>query len=291
MSLFGRIRNRIARSAGRALSHIVDRIILPSPSTHPMNLTSIKRAAQHLKGQPRVLVCVGSGLSAESGVPTFRGPGGMFYEAKIARLTHVDTFESDQRREMMGWYQERRDLLDTIKPNPGHHALIGLCQTGNYTIATQNVDHLLEAASDEADFRPEILHLHGSLLEVRCHDCGRSFEDLTLDLETLPTCEHCGGPLRPGVVWFGESLPHAALQTSAEASQQADVCLILGTSGLVHPAAALPETARQFGATLIEVNPNPTALSDISDIIIRGKTGEVLPVLLKEVERLNKIKE
>ena len=273
----------LARSIGRRGLTVVDRLIdTYYHPNHPMSQDAIERAATHLIGEPNVLVCAGSGLSVASGVPTFRGEDGMFRDDKIARLTRVQTFETD-RREMMEWYQARRDKLDTLEPNPGHRALVKLARNGHYTFATQNVDHLLEAAADIEGYRPPIHHLHGSLLDVRCHDCGLSFEDLTLDLGELPTCDRCGGPLRPGVVWFGESLPAAALQQSAEAAQNADVCLVVGTSGLVHPAAALPDTARQHGATLIEVNPNPSALSDLCHILIRDKAGTALPALYDRV--------
>lgn len=249
-----------------------------------MVTAAIKRSAEKLQGQPRVVVCVGSGLSAESGVPTFRGPAGITYEADVARLTRVETFLSDQRMEMLAWYQERRELLRGLEPNPGHHALVSLAQTGEYLIATQNVDHLLEVASEAQGYRPEILHLHGSLLEVKCHDCGHSFEDLWFDLSAGPRCELCGGPFRPGVVWFGEGLPDGTLERSLEAAKNADVCLILGTSGLVYPAALIPEIARRFGATLIEVNPNRSEFSDMAEIVVRGKTGEVLPEISRRVE-------
>ncbi len=249
-----------------------------------MDLDALRRAAAALKAADKVLVCAGSGLSAESGVPTFRGPGGVFQDADIARLTHVDTFHSSHRSEMLHWYQARRDLLHKIHPNPGHIALIQLARQATYTIATQNVDHLLEAASDEVGFRPEIIHLHGSLLEVRCDDCDYCTEDLALDLSAEPTCDRCSGPLRPGVVWFGEALPEGALERSVQAAEDCDVCLILGTSGLVYPAAALPETARRHGATLIEVNPNPSALSDLCQVLIRETTGEALPRLFDLVQ-------
>lgn len=249
-----------------------------------MTQTAIDRAAAALGGDPNVLVCAGSGLSVESGVPTFRGEDGMFRDSDLATLTHVTTFETERKR-MLRWYQDRRDQLDTIDPNPGHRALIKLSRTGDYTFATQNVDHLLEAAAEEEGYRPPIYHLHGSLLEVRCHECGHSFEDLKLDLGQLPSCERCGGPLRPGVVWFGESLPDDALAHSNDAARKADVCLVVGTSGLVHPAAALPDIARRQGATLIEVNPNKSALSDICDILIRDKAGTALPELYDAVDR------
>ncbi|TXD39135.1 NAD-dependent protein deacylase [Lujinxingia vulgaris] len=281
----------IARAVVRKVidraADLVPPMLDPRLRSQRMNLPAIDRAAHVLKGKPRVLVCVGSGLSAESGVPTFRGPGGIYSDEEIAHLTHVDTFETD-REHMLRWYQERREQLHSIHPNPGHEALIGLAQTGDYTVSTQNVDHLLEAASDAAGFRPSIYHLHGSLLSVRCHVCDYEVEDLHLDLGEQPGCPKCGGPLRPGVVWFGETLPEDALEKSMEVARNAEVCLILGTSGLVYPAAALPETARRHGATLIEVNPHLSALSDISDIVIRGRTGEVLPVLLRRVQDLNR---
>ena len=245
----------------------------------------IQQAAEHLSDDPTVLVCAGSGLSVESGVPTFRGEDGMFRDDDIARLTRVTTFETD-RRDMMKWYQDRREQLRELEPNAGHLALIELARdTGDYVFATQNVDHLLEAASSELGYRPPIHHLHGSLLEVRCHHCGFSFEDLRLDLGELPTCEQCGGPLRPGVVWFGEALPTMPLRRSSEAAERCDVCIVVGTSGLVQPAASLPVTAKSSGATLIELNPNSTALSDACDILIRDKAGTALPALLEEVKR------
>ena len=281
-----RLTRRLLGAAGRQALSVADWILdTYYHPRHDMDDRAINRAAEHLVRAQRVLVCAGSGLSAESGVPTFRGKDGIFRDPAIARLTHVDTFETD-RREMMRWYQDRREKLDTIDPNPGHLALIELAQQGDYVFATQNVDHLLEAAADEVGYRPPIYHLHGTLLEVSCHRCGDRFEDLTLDLAELPDCRKCGGPLRPGVVWFGESLPEKALQQSAEAARRCDVCLVVGTSGLVYPAASLPETARQFGAVLIEINPNPSALSDICQILIRQKAGEALPALLDEVRKL-----
>ena len=250
-----------------------------------MDSQLIEQAAASLAGGRRVLVCAGSGLSAESGVPTFRGKEGIFNDPDIARLTHVSTFESD-REEMMQWYQARRDALAAIEPNPGHLALLKLARLGDYTVATQNVDHLLEAAADQVGFRPEIHHLHGSLLEVRCNRCGYSFEDLDLDLGAMPTCERCGGPLRPGVVWFGENLPSGSLEASAQAARLAEVCLIIGTSGMVQPAASLPHAARAAGATLIEINPNPSELSSIAHLCLRGPAGEVLPALLSAQQKL-----
>ncbi len=270
----------LGRRAINAVDHLVDIYLAPD---NPMVDHALERAATYLRQSQTVLVCAGSGLSAESGVPTFRGEGGIFRNPKIATLTNIDTFYDD-REAMLKWYQERRDALSAIDPNDGHRALIRLAKArGGYTVATQNVDHLLEAAGDEQDFRPPIIHLHGSLLEVHCHDCDHAFEDLSFDLSRLPACERCEGPLRPGVVWFGESLPDGAMEATAEAARQADICLIVGTSGLVQPAASVPEMARHHGAKLIEINPNPSALSDICDVLIRQKAGRALPSLAQRV--------
>lgn len=251
-----------------------------------MTQDAIERAAEVLADASRVLVCAGSGLSVESGVPTFRGDDGIFQDDDIARLTRASTFETD-RKEMMRWYQDRRDQLGEIDPNSGHRALIELAEDTEYVFATQNVDHLLEKAADERGFRPAIHHLHGSLLEVRCNDCHNSFEDLELDLGELPRCERCGGPLRPGVVWFGEALPPGALEKSADAARGADACIVVGTSGLVHPAASLPDTARRAGATLIEVNPNESALSSICDILVRDAAGSALPAIRDRIAEIH----
>ncbi len=244
---------------------------------------ALNRAARYLQQAQSVLVCAGSGLSAESGVPTFRGQGGMFENSDIAHLTNVQTFETD-RQTMMRWYQKRRDALAAIEPNDGHRALIQLAKaTQHYTVATQNVDHLLEAAGDAAGYRPPIIHLHGSLLEVHCHRCDYQFEDLTFDLGELPRCPECDGPLRPGVVWFGENLPDGSMAATAQAAKDADVCLIVGTSGLVQPAASIPPLARQHGAKLVEINPNASALSDLCDVLVRAPAGRALPGLAERL--------
>lgn len=247
-----------------------------------MNLHAVRRASTYLSGSPRVLVCVGSGLSAESGIPTFRGAGGMFNDADIATYTDVETLKK-QPEAMLAWYQERRILLQNVRPNPGHNALARLTATGHYTIATQNVDNLMEVACRTENVRPDIFHVHGLLSDVKCSGCSNVISDLKLDLSTLPRCEKCGGLLRPGVILFGEELPEDALAASTLAAQQADVCLLIGTSGLVYPAASLPEIARNHGAKLIEINTDLTALSDLCDVLVRGNASAILPVLERVV--------
>lgn len=247
-----------------------------------MNLHAVQRASSYLTGRPRVLVCVGSGLSAESGIPTFRGPGGMFNDSRIATFTDIETLQKDPQA-MLTWYQERRVQLQNVRPNAGHLALARLAATGHYTIATQNVDNLMEVACRTENVRTDIFHVHGLLSDVKCTGCQTVISDLTIDLSTLPRCESCGGQLRPGVILFGENLPESALQASTLAAQQADVCLLIGTSGLVYPAASLPEIARNHGAKLIEINTDLTALSDICDVLVRGNASTILPVLERVV--------
>lgn len=229
-----------------------------------------------LRSARRIVAFVGAGLSAESGVKTFRDADGHYSDAMIAAFTHVETFETHAPQQL-AWYQRRREQMQEVTPNPGHHGLARLARVAELTIATQNVDDLLERAAEAQDVAPAIHHLHGSLRDIRCHDCGETRSDPHADLESIGPCPACGGRLRPGVVWFGEALPEDGFAAAVEAAKRAQVCLVLGTSGLVYPAAALPEMAAQAGAKLIEINPNPSGLSAQCDLILRATTGEALP--------------
>lgn len=242
-----------------------------------------RMAAEALRDASRVVAFIGSGFSAESGIKTFRGEDGFYSDREIATLTHVSTFETGDRSQMMKWYQGRRDLLWKVEPNPGHHALAELSKRGDYLIATQNVDGLIDRAVDDAGSSPEIIHLHGSLLEIACHDCGERRRDDDLDLGDMPACDGCGGALRPGVVWFGEALPEGAFERAVEVAAGADVCLVIGTSGVVYPAAAIPEYASRSGATLIEINPNRSELSEMCDIVIEEASGVALPRIVDAI--------
>lgn len=244
----------------------------------PETLATIEEAAGLLRGNPRVLVFAGAGLSAESGISTFRGPKGVYNDKEIARLTHVATFAKDPEA-VLSWYQQRRHQLTEVRPNEGHMALARLAATGHYTIATQNVDHLEEVACRAVGTRPEILRLHGSLARVRCHSCPNEYEDMMVDLSSGPRCKRCTGPLRPGVVWFGEMLDDEVVNAAMRAASECDVCLLVGTSALVYPAASLPELAHEHGAKLIEVNPEPSALARKCRFQLRGPAGVVLPAL------------
>ena len=239
----------------------------------------ISKAKLILQRSPRILFFVGAGLSQASGIKTFRDDDGYYQDHRVEELAHIDSFFR-QRKVMLDWYQARRAQLSQVQPNEGHRAMARMAQDKEVCVATQNVDDLLERAQKEVGLDCEVWHLHGSIADVLCHQCGHVFWDASFDLCDGVSCEKCGGPLRPGVVWFGESLPPIPLQKSLEAAQACDVCVMVGTSGVVYPAAMIPEQALASGATLIEVNPAPSALSSKCEIVLRGKAHEILPRLL-----------
>lgn len=247
--------------------------------------SKIADVADALRRADDVLVFAGSGFSAESGIPTFRGEDGLFSDENIEELAHAGILEREPER-ALEWYEEARRRIREANPNPGHYALARLSRRANYTVATQNVDGLLERAAETEGVELEVHHVHGTLERIRCHDCEHIVDEGG-DLDEMPRCDDCGGWLRPDIVLFGEMLPRDAFDASARAAERADVCLLLGTSGLVYPAAGLPEKAAGAGAKLIEINPNPTELSEHCDTILRGKTGELLPEIETTLEELS----
>lgn len=244
-----------------------------------------------LEAAKSVLVLTGAGVSAESGVPTFRGEEGLWKSHRPEELATPEAFRRDPRL-VWEWYGWRRARVAACDPNPGHLALARMALTRDgVTITTQNVDGLHEAAALEVareldrDPDPALpLELHGSLFRVRCTGCGECYRDRepvdASDPETLPACRACGGLLRPDVVWFGEGLPSDVLERSLRAARGADLCLVVGTSALVQPAASLPLRTRDGGGRIVEVNPRPTPLSGVASAVLRGGSGEVLPRLL-----------
>ena len=240
------------------------------------NADAIALARSWIRNSQKLLFFVGAGLSKASGIKTFRDEDGLYQDRRVEELAHIDSF-FHQRKVMLSWYQHRRDQVLRVNPNEGHRALAAAAKTHEVVVATQNVDDLLERAQQELHVTCPVWHVHGALAHVRCHDCGIGFTDLGLDLASLPVCESCNGPLRPGVVWFGEALPPEPLQESFAAAQGCEVCLLVGTSGVVYPAAMIPEQAAAAGAKLIEINPNPSGLSHLCHLEIRGLAHEVLP--------------
>jgi len=226
-----------------------------------------------------VCVLTGAGVSRESGVPTFRGEDGLWRKYRAEDLSTPEAFARDPLL-VWEWYAWRRELISQAQPNAAHLALAALearvasRPDGHFTLVTQNVDGLHERAGSR-----NVLRLHGSLWHLRCLRCGAETEDRRVPLDPLPPrCagNGCAGLLRPAVVWFGEPLPESEWRDATLAAAHADVFLVVGASALVYPAASLPWAARQSGARLVEINPDPTPLSDIADCVLRGPASEVL---------------
>lgn len=226
----------------------------------------------------RVVFATGAGISAESGVPTFRGEGGLWNKMRPEELASVDGFMRNPNL-VWEWYQHRRDLMSKVAPNPGHFAIAAFEKHfPDAVVITQNIDGLHRRAGSM-----RILELHGNISRNKCFDCGRMYDrEIDPDAE-LPRCG-CGGMIRPDVVWFGEMLPQDILQAAFEASEAAEVFFSVGTSAVVQPAASLPLVAARRGACLVEVNVEPTPLTPVADIFLQGKSGEILPLLLERFE-------
>jgi NAD-dependent deacetylase len=224
-----------------------------------------------LRGATSVFVLTGSGISAESGLPTFRGVGGLWRTHRVEELASPEGFARDPVL-VWTWYNERKTAHARAQPNAGHTALAQLERAfGDFTLATQNVDSLhLRAGSSN------VLELHGDLREARCTGCGIR---RALDENGLPASqiEHaCGGRLRPNIVWFGEPLPASIWRAAQAAAARADVILVVGTSAVVYPAAALA-TNYNAHAFVAEINPEQTPISDRVDCVLRGTAAELLP--------------
>ncbi len=219
----------------------------------------------------------GAGVSAESGVPTFRdAQTGLWAQFRAEDLATPQAFRRDPVT-VWNWYAWRRTLIAAVEPNPAHHAIAAMAaQLPALTVITQNVDGLHQRAGSR-----EVIELHGNIWRTQCFDCSAPADALPEDGAVLPRCAHCGGMLRPGVVWFGEALPMQAWRRAAAAVASCDVFFCIGTSSLVEPAASLPHQARAAGARLIQVNPEPTAHDAVAHHILRGKAGEILPSLLR----------
>jgi NAD-dependent deacetylase len=230
---------------------------------------------QWLKEARSVAALTGAGVSAESGVPTFRGAGGLWKQHRAESLATPEAFARDPKL-VWEWYDWRRGTLAKVQPNPGHYALVELEKRApGFTLITQNVDGLHELAGTR-----NVLRVHGSIWSVRCLGCGVEREDRRSPLPEIPPRCECGGMLRPGVVWFGEALPPAVWRKAEAAARAADLFLVIGTSAIVYPAAGLAQIAKAAGARVVEINVAATALSEEIDESLRGPSGELLPLLL-----------
>ncbi len=224
----------------------------------------------------RVVVLTGAGISAESGVPTFRGTGGLWRQHRPEDLATPEAFARGPRL-VWEWYDWRRARVAKAEPNPGHLALAQLeRRVPDFTLITQNVDGLHERAGSR-----RVLKLHGDIWTLHCLGCGLEETNHDVPLREIPPRCTCGGLFRPGVVWFGEALPADVLRQAMEAAAHAQVFLVVGTSAVVQPAASLPLLAQQNEAKLVEVNLEETPLSAQADASFWGKAGELLPRLLE----------
>ncbi|MCA9970885.1 MAG: NAD-dependent deacylase [Anaerolineales bacterium] len=241
------------------------------PFNIPQNLVDALRQAT------AVAVLTGAGISAESGVPTFReAQTGLWAQYDPQELATPEAFRRNPKL-VWEWYAWRRELVAQAAPNPGHHALAQMAyHVPRLTLITQNVDGLHQAAGSQHP-----IELHGNLSRIKCFDEDVVVAQWADTGEVPPRCPRCGGPLRPDVVWFGENLPHAAWQQAAAAARACQVFFSIGTSALVQPAASLPLDALENGALVVEINPQPTPLTHYVDLSLRGPAGEVLPALVE----------
>jgi len=233
-------------------------------------------AARRLVAACRSLcVVTGAGVSAESGVPTFRGPEGLWKGRDPLSLATPEAFEADPRG-VWEWYQWRRRIVRGCAPNAAHRAIAAAERAkDDFLLVTQNVDGLHRLAGSE-----RMVEFHGNIWVVRCTGCRGEREEREDFEELPPRCAGCGGILRPGVVWFGESIPAAALARSAAMVDRCDVLVVAGTSAVVQPAASLVFAAARRGAAVIEVNPEATPAAAVARFAFRGKAGEILPSIL-----------
>ncbi|MGD1995395.1 MAG: NAD-dependent deacylase [Anaerolineae bacterium] len=219
-----------------------------------------------------VVAVTGAGVSAESGIPTFRGSDGLWRSFRPEDLATPAAFRRDPSL-VWEWYDWRRQLIAGCHPNPAHSSLAEMERAlSDFTLVTQNVDGLHRAAGSR-----RVLRLHGDIWRVRCTACGRVREDRRVPLPQLPPRCTCGGLLRPDVIWFNEPLPSDVLEMALEASARCQWMLVIGTSALVQPAASLPLVALRNGARLVEINLRDTPLTYLADEVLRGPAGEVLP--------------
>ncbi|MGC8856733.1 MAG: NAD-dependent deacylase [Anaerolineae bacterium] len=232
-----------------------------------------------LRKSQRIVALTGAGVSAESGLRTFRDTqSGLWAQYRPEDLASPEAFARNPKL-VWDWYAWRREALKGVRPNPGHEALAKMEMFVPYfTLITQNVDGLHHLAGSH-----QVIELHGNIQRVRCSQCARLADAWGEDEEEVPRCLICGGMLRPDVVWFGEALPRSALEAAVEASRACDVFFSIGTSGIVQPAASLPFAAKNRGAVVVEINLEPTPLTPKADFFLQGKSGEILPALVQAV--------
>ncbi|NJE00876.1 NAD-dependent protein deacetylase [Thermococcus sp. JdF3] len=248
----------------------------------------IEEAAKLLARSRFAIAFTGAGISAESGVPTFRGFNGLWKKHRPEELATPEAFSRDPRL-VWEFYRWRMDLIRKARPNRAHHALAELESMGILkAVITQNVDDLHREAGTG-----NLIELHGNIFRVRCTSCGYGeylkesgrLEEFLTEKE-LPRCPHCGSLLRPDVVWFGEPLPRSALNGAFRLAERADVVLVIGTSGVVYPAAYIPQIVKETGGRVIEINTEESGITPIADVFLRCPAGEAMEKLMPRIKGL-----
>ncbi len=241
----------------------------------PEELQKILRSARD------VVALTGAGISAESGIPTFRGNDGLWSKLNPEELANFDAFLRNPEL-VSEWYEHRRQITRESKPNPAHYALVEMEKSfRSFTVITQNIDNLHKRAGSKT-----VAELHGNIERNYCLGCGKRYDGEEFDRNGSFRCSECGGLIRPDIVWFGEMLPEDEWALAEEAAQRADVMFVVGTSSVVYPAAELPMTVRRNGGKIVEVNIEETPLSDSADFSFKGSASMVLSEITDEIKEL-----
>lgn len=233
-----------------------------------------EKARKLIKKSANLCVLTGAGISAESGLSTFRDSGGLWENYPVEQVATPEAFSKDPRL-VWRFYNERRKNASKAEPNPAHIALAGIEAEKNAVILTQNVDGLHQRAGSKT-----VVELHGSLWKLRCTACPELCRDMPVEVPILPYCVKCKELLRPDIVWFGEPLQPDSIRKAEEASGNCDLFMVIGTSARVYPAAAFPLIPARRGVPVIEINKEPTQLSEIAAVSLIGKAGEILPEII-----------
>jgi len=243
----------------------------------------IRRAAEDLAAAKRVAALTGAGISTESGIPPFRGKGGLWERFDPMEIAHIDALMRDPARVWKILVKEMKEIVDRAEPNDSHKGLAKLEKKDKLqTIITQNIDGLHQAAGNT-----DVIEFHGSFAWQRCMECSNKYETRKVDISEIPPRCECGGILRPDAVFFGEMIPTEVMWRSRLAATECDLMLVVGTSATVQPAAMMPVLAKNTGAKIVEINPERTPLThEISNYLIMGKAGEVMNRIIEALETM-----